>query len=54
MSEPVDVTIWRYDRAEVPVGEDEPMAWRYEKWRIMDDWIDDQLRARGAEEAVAA
>ena len=30
------------------------MAWLYEKWRIMDDWIDDQLRARGTEEAVAA
>lgn len=54
LSEPVDVKIWRYDRAEVPVGEDERMAWLYEKWRIMDDWIDDQLRARGAEEAVAA
>ncbi len=54
LSEPVDVKIWRYDRAEVPVGEDERMAWLYEKWRIMDDWIDDRLRARGAEGAVAA
>ncbi|HEY8059518.1 MAG TPA: hypothetical protein VID94_12230 [Acidimicrobiales bacterium] len=54
LTEPVDVKVWRYDRTEVPVGEDERMAWLYEKWRIMDDWIDDRLRARGAEGAVAA
>jgi Acyltransferase len=54
LADPVEMKIWRYDRAEVPVGEDERMAWLYEKWWIMDDWIDDQLRARGAEEAVAA
>lgn len=52
LTEPVDVKIWRYDRAEVPVGEDERMAWLYDKWRIMDDWIDEQLRARSAEEAA--
>jgi hypothetical protein len=54
LTEPVDVKVWRYDRTEVPVGEDERMAWLFAKWRIMDDWIDEQLRARSAEQAVAA
>lgn len=54
LTEPVDVKVWRYDRGEVPVGEDERMAWLYDKWRIMDDWIDEQLRVRAAEEAVPA
>jgi hypothetical protein len=53
LTEPVAVKIWRYDRAEVPVGEDERMAWLYDKWQIMDDWIDEQLRVRSAEKTAA-
>lgn len=50
--DPVDVKIWRYERSEVPEGEDERLAWLYEKWKVMDDWIDDRLRTRAHEAAA--
>ena len=48
LTDPVEVKIWRYDRAEVPEDEEDRMAWLYERWRVMDDWIDERLRARAA------
>ena len=46
--DPVEVKAWRYDRSEVPDGEAEQMAWLYEKWAVMDDWIAERLRTRSA------
>jgi hypothetical protein len=54
LTEPVEVKIWRYDRAEVPEDEEARMAWLYERWRLMDDWIDERLVARAAHDRVPA
>ena len=48
LREPVEVKIWRYDRDEVPEAEEERMAWLYERWQVMDDWIHERLVARSA------
>ena len=44
--------VWRYDRAEVPADDDDRLAWLYEKWAVMDDWIDERLRARSGEDVA--
>ncbi len=54
MTDPVEVKIWRYDRADVPEDEEDRMAWLYERWRVMDDWIDQRLVARAAHDRVPA
>jgi hypothetical protein len=54
LSDPVEVRFWRYDRAEVPPGEAERLAWLYEKWAVMDEWIDDRLRQRAGLDRVPA
>jgi hypothetical protein len=54
LTDPVDVKIWRYDRADVPEDEEDRMAWLYERWRVMDDWIDQRLVARAAHDRVPA
>jgi 1-acyl-sn-glycerol-3-phosphate acyltransferase len=41
----VRVRFWRYPAASVPAGEEERIAWLYEKWQILDDWIGEQLQA---------
>jgi 1-acyl-sn-glycerol-3-phosphate acyltransferase len=38
----VRVRFWRYPAAEVPAGEDGRVAWLYERWQILDDWIGEQ------------
>jgi 1-acyl-sn-glycerol-3-phosphate acyltransferase len=35
----VRVRFWRYPAADVPAGRDERIAWLYERWQILDDWI---------------
>jgi hypothetical protein len=50
LAQPVEVKVWRYDRAEVPEDEDGRLAWVYEKWAVMDDWIDERMRDRVVEE----
>ena len=54
LTEPVEVRVWRYDRSEVPTDGEARMAWLYEKWTVMDDWIDARMQARAAEAAVPA
>jgi 1-acyl-sn-glycerol-3-phosphate acyltransferase len=41
----VRVRFWRYPAASVPAGEDERVAWLYEVWQVLDDWIGEQRRA---------
>ena len=38
----VRVRFWRYPAAEVPTGEDERIAWLYERWQVLDDWVGEQ------------
>ena len=35
----VRVRFWRSPAAEVPAGETERVAWLYERWQVLDDWI---------------
>jgi 1-acyl-sn-glycerol-3-phosphate acyltransferase len=42
----VKVKFWRYPASEVPEGERERIAWLYEKWQVLDDWVGEQ-RAQG-------
>ena len=43
----VRVRLWRYPAAEVPTGEDERVAWLYERWQLLDDWVGEQLNRAG-------
>lgn len=38
----IRVRFWRHAAAEVPVGREELTAWLYERWQVLDDWIDEQ------------
>jgi len=53
LPEPVEVKVWRYERSEVPEDEETRMAWLYEKWLVMDDWIVERLAARSSSGVAA-
>jgi len=38
----VRVRFWRSPAADVPAGEDERVAWLYERWQLLDDWVGQQ------------
>ena len=38
----VRVRFWRSPAAEVPAGETERIAWLYERWQLLDDWVGEQ------------
>jgi 1-acyl-sn-glycerol-3-phosphate acyltransferase len=40
----VRVRFWRFPAAEIPAGEAERIAWLYERWQMLDDWIGEQQR----------
>ena len=40
----IRVRFWRYPGAEVPAGEQQRIAWLYECWQAVDDWVGDQQR----------
>jgi 1-acyl-sn-glycerol-3-phosphate acyltransferase len=44
----VRVRFWRYPASEVPAGRDERIAWLYERWQVLDDWIGAQREAGAA------
>jgi hypothetical protein len=54
LTEPVEVKAWRHDRSTVPTDAEARMAWLYDRWAEMDDWIDERLRARAEHAKVAA
>jgi 1-acyl-sn-glycerol-3-phosphate acyltransferase len=39
----VRVRFWRYPASEVPAGEDERVAWLYDRWQEVDDWVGTEL-----------
>jgi 1-acyl-sn-glycerol-3-phosphate acyltransferase len=41
----VSVQFWRYPAAEVPTERDAQIAWLYERWQVVDDWVGDHLAA---------
>jgi hypothetical protein len=49
LRQPVEVKMWRHDRATVPEDDDGRLAWIYDRWAEMDDWIDERMRQRRAE-----
>jgi 1-acyl-sn-glycerol-3-phosphate acyltransferase len=40
----IRVRFWRYPGAEVPAGEQQRIAWLYERWQAVDDWVGEQQR----------
>jgi 1-acyl-sn-glycerol-3-phosphate acyltransferase len=42
----VRVRFWRHEREELPSGHEELVAWLYERWQALDDWIDEQRVGR--------
>jgi 1-acyl-sn-glycerol-3-phosphate acyltransferase len=44
----VRVRFWRYPAAEVPAGREERIAWLYERWQVLDDWIGGESAPGGA------
>jgi 1-acyl-sn-glycerol-3-phosphate acyltransferase len=48
----VRLKFWRFPAAEVPLGRDELIAWLYERWQELDDWVG-QMRSVGSAELGA-
>jgi 1-acyl-sn-glycerol-3-phosphate acyltransferase len=48
----VHLKFWRFAAAEVPSDRDELIAWLYERWQELDDWIG-QMRAEGEASGAA-
>jgi len=44
----VRVKFWRYPGSDVPATEEGRVVWLYERWQILDDWIDSHLAAGAA------
>jgi 1-acyl-sn-glycerol-3-phosphate acyltransferase len=44
----VRVRFWRYPADSVPAGEKERIAWLYERWQILDDWVGGQRASSAA------
>ncbi|HST54706.1 MAG TPA: lysophospholipid acyltransferase family protein [Solirubrobacteraceae bacterium] len=44
----VRVRFWRHAAADVPAERDALVAWLYERWQALDDWVGEQLAATGA------
>jgi 1-acyl-sn-glycerol-3-phosphate acyltransferase len=40
----VRVRFWRHPAASVPASEEERIAWLYERWQELDDWVGEQLQ----------
>lgn len=42
----VRVRFWRYPASSIPATEDERIAWLYERWQVLDDWVGAQRAQR--------
>lgn len=49
----VRMKFWRHPAAQVPEDHDELVAWLYERWQELDDWVG-EMRAAAAKSAVDA
>ncbi|MCB0867396.1 MAG: 1-acyl-sn-glycerol-3-phosphate acyltransferase [Solirubrobacterales bacterium] len=43
----IKIRFWRYDGTTIPEGDDLRTEWLYEKWQMIDDWVGEELAARG-------
>lgn len=43
----IKIRFWRFDGREIPEGDMARTEWLYDKWQMMDDWVGDELAARG-------
>ena len=50
MGTSVRLKFWRFAAAEVPSDRDELIAWLYDRWQVLDDWIGEM---RAGDEARA-
>ena len=51
----VRIRFWRYPAADLPQGEAARTEWLYDRWQMLDDWVDRQTLTDGsAPEAAAA
>lgn len=49
----VRVRFWRHAAAEIPEGHDERVAWLYDHWQTLDDWVGEQRGATPPPTAAA-
>jgi 1-acyl-sn-glycerol-3-phosphate acyltransferase len=44
----VRIRFWRHAAADVPADHDERVAWLYDRWQELDDWVGEVLRGTGS------
>lgn len=48
----VHVRFWRYERTELPTDREELVAWLFERWQALDDWIEAQRPGVASRDAL--
>jgi hypothetical protein len=43
----IKIRFWRFDGSTIPEGDQARTEWLYEKWQMIDDWVGQELAARG-------
>jgi hypothetical protein len=41
----IKVRLWRYPGRDIPTATDARIAWLYNRWQELDDWVGEQLSA---------
>ena len=49
----IHIRFWRHPAAEVPRDEEGLVAWLYERWHVLDDWVGEQRRIEHEEGVVS-
>jgi 1-acyl-sn-glycerol-3-phosphate acyltransferase len=49
----IHIRFWRHAASEIPRGADERVAWLYERWQALDDWVGEQRRIEREEGVVS-
>lgn len=50
----VRIRFWRFSAAEVPTSETDRIAWLYDRWQTLDDWVGEQRGERAPPRATSA
>ena len=43
----IKIRFWRFKGSEIPQGDQARTEWLYDKWQMIDDWVGEELAARG-------
>ena len=43
----IKIRFWRFEGSTIPQGDQARTEWLYEKWQMIDDWVGEELAARG-------